>query len=165
MPAETALVEGAPAPNFNVVADDGRMVSLEDFRGRHLILYFYPKANTTGCTHEAIGFRDRMMDFQALKTSIVGVSGDSIEDQTKFKQRYSLNFPLLADTEYQVIEAYDARRMKSFFGKSFLGIVRMTFWIGPDGVIRKIWPRVVVNGHADEALTAIRESEMKTATA
>jgi peroxiredoxin Q/BCP len=162
MPAE-GLTEGKPAPDFRVTADDGRTVSLSDFHGRNLILYFYPKANTTGCTHEAMGFRDRMMDFQALKTSIVGVSGDTVEEQTKFKERYNLNFPLLADTEFQVIEAYDARRMKSFFGKSFLGIVRMTFWIGPDGTIRKIWPRVSVNGHADEALAAIRESEIKTA--
>jgi thioredoxin-dependent peroxiredoxin len=151
--------EGEVAPDFRVTADDGSTVALDDFRGRNLLLYFYPKANTTGCTHEAMEFRDRMMDFQALKTSIVGVSGDTVEEQTKFKERYSLNFPLLADTEFQVIEAYDARRMKSFFGKSFLGIVRTTFWIDPDGKIRKIWPRVNVKGHADEALAAIREVE------
>ena len=157
--------EGEVAPDFRVTADDGSTVALEDFRGRNLLLYFYPKANTTGCTHEAMEFRDRMMDFQALKTSIVGVSGDTVEEQTKFKERYSLNFPLLADTEFQVIEAYDARRMKSFFGKSFLGIVRTTFWIGPDGTIRKIWPRVNVKGHADEALAAIREVEAQLANA
>jgi thioredoxin-dependent peroxiredoxin len=157
--------EGQVAPTFSVIADDGKAVALEDFRGRNLLLYFYPKANTSGCTHEAVEFRDRMMDFQALKTSIVGVSGDTVEEQTAFKKRYSLNFPLLADTEFQVIEAYDARRMKSFFGKSFLGIVRSTFWIGPDGKIRKIWPRVDVKGHADEALAAIRESEAKVAIA
>jgi thioredoxin-dependent peroxiredoxin len=164
MPKE-GLTEGQPAPDFRGTADDGSTVSLADFSGRNLILYFYPKANTSGCTHEAVGFRDRMMDFQALKTSIVGVSGDTVEEQTKFKERYSLNFPLLADTEFSVIEAYDARRMKSFFGKSFLGIVRMTFWIGPDGTVRKVWPRVAVNGHADEALAAIRESELRAATA
>jgi thioredoxin-dependent peroxiredoxin len=155
--------EGEVAPDFRVTADDGNTVALEDFRGRNLLLYFYPKANTTGCTHEAMEFRDRMMDFQALKTSIVGVSGDTVEEQTKFKERYSLNFPLLADTEFQVIEAYDARRMKSFFGKSFLGIVRTTFWIDPDGKIRKVWPRVNVKGHADEALAAIREVEARHA--
>ncbi len=157
--------EGEVAPDFRVTADDGSTVALEDFRGRNLLLYFYPKANTTGCTHEAMEFRDRMMDFQALKTSIVGVSGDTVEEQTKFKERYSLNFPLLADTEFQVIEAYDARRMKSFFGKSFLGIIRTTFWIGPDGTIRKVWPRVNVKGHADEALAAIREVEAQLANA
>jgi thioredoxin-dependent peroxiredoxin len=157
--------EGEVAPDFRVTADDGSTVALDDFRGRNLLLYFYPKANTTGCTHEAMEFRDRMMDFQALKTSIVGVSGDTVEEQTKFKERYSLNFPLLADTEFQVIEAYDARRMKSFFGKSFLGIVRTTFWIGPDGKIRRIWPRVNVKGHADEALAAIREVEAQHANA
>lgn len=164
MPTE-APREGQPAPHFSVLADDGSTVALNDFQGRNLLLYFYPKANTSGCTHEAVEFRDRMMDFQALKTSIVGVSGDTVDEQTKFKQRYSLNFPLLADTEFAVIEAYDARRMKSFFGKSFLGIVRTTFWIGPDGNIRKIWPRVNVKGHADEALAAIRDSQAEHATA
>lgn len=150
------LKEGDAAPDFHATADDGNQVSLADFAGRNLVLYFYPKANTTGCTHEAVEFRDRMMDFQAVKASIVGCSGDSVEDQTKFKQRYSLNFPLLADTEHKVIEAYEARRMKSFFGNSFLGIVRSSFWIGPDGHIRKIWPKVTAKGHAAEVLAAIQ---------
>ena len=116
-----------------MTADDGSKVSLADYRGQNLILYFYPKANTSGCTHEAVEFRDALKDFKALNTAVVGCSGDSVEDQTKFKTKYKLNFPLLADTEFEVIEAYGARRMKSFFGKSFLGIVRTTFWIGPDG--------------------------------
>src|SRR5215469_15841364 len=107
------LKVGDAAPDFHAIADDGKQVSLSDFAGRNLVLYFYPKANTTGCTHEAVEFRDRMMDFQAVKAAIVGCSGDPVEDQTKFKQRYSLNFPLLADTEFKVIEAYEARRMKS----------------------------------------------------
>jgi peroxiredoxin Q/BCP len=87
----------------------------------------------------------------------VGCSGDSIESQTKFKTRYKINFPLLADTTFDVIEAYGARRMKTFFGKSFLGIVRMTFWIGPDGKIRKVWEKVTPKGHAAEVLAAIRQ--------
>jgi peroxiredoxin Q/BCP len=150
------LKEGDKAPNFRVKADDGRTVSLADFRGQNVILYFYPKANTTGCTHEAIGFRDLLKDFKAANTAIVGCSGDSVEAQAKFKAKYDLNFPLLADMEFEVVEAYAARRMKSFFGKSFLGIVRSTFWIGPDGKIRKVWPKVAVKGHAAEVLAAVK---------
>ena len=149
--------EGEAAPSFNVTADDGSKISLADYRGQNLVLYFYPKANTSGCTHESVEFRDALKDFKDLNTAVVGCSGDSIEDQTKFKTRYKLNFPLLADTEFEVVEAYKARRMKSFFGKSFLGIVRTTFLIGPDGKIRKIWPKVTVKGHAAEVLAAVRE--------
>jgi peroxiredoxin Q/BCP len=150
------LKEGDRAPNFRVKADDGRTVSLADFNGQNVILYFYPKANTTGCTHEAIGFRDALKAFKAANTAILGCSGDSVEAQAKFKAKYDLNFPLLADTEFEVVEAYAARRMKSFFGKSFLGIVRTTFWIGPDGKIRKVWPKVTVKGHATEVLAAVK---------
>ena len=119
--------------------------------------YFYPKANTSGCTHEAIGFRDALKGFQGANTAIVGCSGDSVEAQAKFKAKYKLNFPLLADMEFEVVEAYGARRMKSFFGKSFLGIVRATFWIGPDGKIRKVWPKVAVKGHAADVLAAVKQ--------
>jgi thioredoxin-dependent peroxiredoxin len=150
--------EGEAAPSFKVTADDGSKISLADYSGQHLILYFYPKANTTGCTHESVEFRDALKEFQELNAAVVGVSGDSIEDQTNFKERYKLNFPLLADTDFEVVDAYEARRMKSFFGKTFLGIVRTTFWIGPDGIIRKIWPKVTPKGHAAEVLAAIRES-------
>ncbi len=93
-----------------------------------------------------------------MNAAVVGCSGDPIEAQTKFKEKHKLNFPLLADTEFKVIEAYGARRMKSFLGKTFLGIVRMTFWIGPDGKIRKIWDKVTPKGHAAEVLAAIQES-------
>jgi thioredoxin-dependent peroxiredoxin len=150
------LKEGDKAPNFRSTADDGSTVALADFKGRNLVLYFYPKADTTGCTSEAIQFRDMLGDFEAAKAAIVGVSGDSVAAQAKFKEKYDLNFPLLADMEFDVIEAYGVRRMKSFFGKTALGIVRSSFWIGPDGKIRKIWPKVVVKGHAAEVLDAIQ---------
>jgi len=153
------LKEGDAAPKFSVTADDGSKVSLADYKGQNLVLYFYPKANTSGCTHESVEFRDALKDFQSLNAAVVGCSGDSVEDQTKFKTRYKLNFPLLADTEFEVVEAYKARRMKSFFGKSFLGIVRSTFWVGPDGKIRKTWPKVTPKGHAAEVLEAIRQAE------
>ncbi|HXJ15934.1 MAG TPA: redoxin domain-containing protein, partial [Candidatus Polarisedimenticolia bacterium] len=103
-----------------------------------------------------IGFRDALKDFKAANTAIVGCSGDTVAAQAKFKTKYDLNFPLLADTEFEVVEAYAARRMKSFFGKSFLGIVRSTFWIGPDGKVRKVWPKVTVKGHAAEVLAAVK---------
>jgi peroxiredoxin Q/BCP len=98
-----------------------------------------------------------MKQFNELDTAVVGCSGDSVEAQAKFKTKHKLNFPLLADTDFNVIEAYGARRMKSFLGKSFLGIVRMTFWIGPDGRIQKIWEKVSTNGHAAEVLAAIQD--------
>lgn len=151
------LKEGDQAPDFSVTADDGKKVSLADYRGRNLVLYFYPKADTTGCTHEAVEFTKAMDEFERVNTSIVGCSGDTVEAQAKFKAKYGLNFPLLADTNFDVVGPYEARRMKSFFGKSFLGIVRMTFWIGPDGIIRKIWPKVTPRGHAAEVLAAIQQ--------
>ena len=150
------LKEGDKAPGFRVAADDGRTVSLADYSGQNVILYFYPKADTTGCTSEALQFRDALKDFKAANAAIVGCSGDSVAAQAKFKAKYKLNFPLLADSKFDVIEAYGARRMKSFFGKTALGIVRSTFWIGPDGKIRKIWPKVTVKGHAAEVLLAIK---------
>ena len=152
------LKEGDKAPDFSVKADDGRTISLADYRGRNLILYFYPKANTTGCTHEAVEFSSALEQYHAAKTDVVGCSGDSVEAQAKFKARYKIGFPLLADTKFDVIEAYGARRMKTFFGKSFLGIVRSTYWIGPDGKIKKVWEKVTPKGHAAEVLAAIREA-------
>jgi thioredoxin-dependent peroxiredoxin len=149
--------QGEKAPDFRVKADDGSAVSLKDYAGKNLILYFYPKANTPGCTNEATEFRDRVSKFEALNTSVVGCSADSEESQTKFKKKYNLNFPLLADTEKTVIEAYDAARMKSFLGKNFMGIARITYWIGPDGAIRKVWEKVTAKGHAAEVLTAVEQ--------
>ena len=147
--------EGEKAPVFQSTSDDGRVVSLGDYAGRNVILYFYPKANTPGCTNEATEFRDRIAKFDALNTAIVGCSGDSVEAQAKFKGKYKLNFPLLADTDRKVIKAYNAARMKSFLGKTFLGIARITFWIGPDGAVRRVWEKVTAKGHAAEVLAAV----------
>jgi thioredoxin-dependent peroxiredoxin len=151
------LKEGDKAPDFTSIADDGSTVSLGDYSGKNLILYFYPKANTPGCIHEANAFRNDIQKYEALNTKIVGVSADTVESQTKFKDKHSLNFPLLADTEFKVISAYDARRMKSFLGKTYMGIVRMTFWIDPDGKIKKVWNNVTPKGHGAEVLTALNE--------
>jgi peroxiredoxin Q/BCP len=149
--------EGERAPVFDSIADDGSKCALNDYAGKNVILYFYPKANTPGCTNEATEFRDRMPKFQALNTAIVGCSADSTESQTKFKKKYNLNFPLLADTDRNVIQAYDAARTKSFLGKSFLGIARITYWIGADGTIRRIWEKVTAKGHAAEVLAAVEQ--------
>jgi thioredoxin-dependent peroxiredoxin len=152
------LKEGDRAPAFRTTADDGEKIALADYQGQNLVLYFYPKANTAGCTHEAVEFSSALEQFTAANTAVLGCSGDSIDAQTKFKSRYKIKFPLLADTEFDVIDAFGARRMKTFFGKSFLGIVRTTFWIGPDGIIRKVWEKVTPKGHAAEVLAAIRGS-------
>jgi len=151
------LKAGDPAPKFSATADDGSTVSSADYQGQNLVLYFYPKDNTAGCTHEAVEFSSALEQFKAANASVVGCSGDSVDAQTKFKTRYKIKFPLLADTNFDVIEAFGARRMKTFFGKSFLGIVRITYWIGPDGIVRRVWEKVTPQGHADEVLAAIRE--------
>ena len=150
------LKEGDVAPAFRVPADDGREISLSDLRGKHVALYFYPKASTPGCTTEAIEFRDLMREFEKLNTVILGCSGDTVESQAKFKAKQKLNFPLLSDPDFKVIEAYDARRMKSFLGKSYLGIVRSTVLVGPDGKVEKIWATAKSKGHAAEVIEALK---------
>ena len=150
------LKEGDVAPAFRVPADDGREISLSDLRGKHVALYFYPKASTPGCTTEAIEFRDLMREFEKLNTVILGCSADTVESQAKFKAKQKLNFPLLSDPDFKVIEAYDARRMKSFLGKSYLGIVRSTVLVGPDGKVEKICATAKSKGHAAEVIEALK---------
>jgi peroxiredoxin Q/BCP len=150
------LKVGDPAPNFTVPGDDGRPVSLSDFRGRSVVLYFYPKAGTSGCTCEANEFRDLQKEFTKLGAVILGCSADSVEGQARFKSKEHLNFTLLSDPDFVVIESYGARRMKKFLGKSFLGIVRSTTLIGPDGKILKIWESAPAKGHAADVLKAVR---------
>ena len=150
------LKEGDPAPAFRLAADDGREISLAELRGKHVALYFYPKASTPGCTIEAIEFRDIKKDFDKLNAVILGCSADSVESQAKFKAKQKLNFPLLSDPEFTVIEAYGARRMKSFLGKSFLGIVRSTVLIGPNGKVEKVWESAKSKGHAAEVVEALK---------
>ena len=148
------LKEGDPAPAFRLPDDGGREVSLQDLRGKHVALYFYPKASTPGCTTEAIEFRELKNEFDKLNTIILGCSADSVESQAKFKAKQKLNFPLLSDPDFAAIEAYEARRMKSFLGKSYLGIVRSTVLIGPDGNVEKIWSTAKSKGHAPEVVEA-----------
>ena len=150
------LKEGDIAPPFRLAADDGHQISLADLRGKHVALYFYPKASTPGCTTEAIEFRELKPEFDKLNAIVLGCSADTVEAQAKFKVKQKLNFPLLSDPNFDVIEPYGARRMKSFLGKTFLGIVRSSVLIGPDGKVERIWPTAKSKGHAAEVVEALK---------
>src|ERR1700690_4398563 len=150
------LKEGDPAPPFQLLADDGREISLKDLHGKHVALYFYPKASTPGCTTEAIEFRELKHEFDKLNTVVLGCSADSVESQAKLKAKQKLNFPLLSYPDFAVIVAYNSPRMKSFLGKSYLGIVRSTVLVGPDGKVEKIWATAKSKGHAAEIVEALK---------
>ncbi|MGA2096793.1 MAG: thioredoxin-dependent thiol peroxidase [Candidatus Acidiferrum sp.] len=149
------LKVGDKAPDFHLKTDEGKEVSLSDFKGKRVLLYFYPKANTPGCTVEACEFRDLRPKLDKQDVVVLGVSADSVKALAGFKQKQKLNFPLLSDPEFETIEAYGARRMKKFMGRSFLGIVRSTYLIGPDGKLEKIWDPVSAKGHAAEVLVEV----------
>ena len=151
------LQEGDQAPDFRLKDQDGREVALSGLRGKPVVLYFFPKAMTPGCTTEANEFQDAKKEFEKAGAVILGCSADSVEAQARFAAKYKLNFTLLSDPQFRAIEAYGARRMKQFLGKSFLGIVRSTFLISLDGRIAKMWPKVKSKGHAAEALEAVRQ--------
>jgi thioredoxin-dependent peroxiredoxin len=150
------LQEGDQAPEFRLPDQEGQEVTLSGLRGKAVVLYFYPKAMTPGCTTEANEFREAKAKFDRAGAVILGCSADRVELQAKFAAKYKINFPLLSDPEFNAIEAYGARRMKRFLGKSFLGIVRSTFLIGPDGRIARIWESVRAKGHAAEVLEAVQ---------
>jgi peroxiredoxin Q/BCP len=151
------LEEGSKAPAFTLTADDGTKVKLADLKGRPVVLYFYPKDDTPGCTREACAFRDRQAELQKLGAVVLGVSPDDTASHAKFKQKYQLNFPLLADPDHKVAEKFGAWREKNMYGKKTYGIVRSTFLIGPDGVIKKVWKNVKVDGHDEAVLSALKE--------
>jgi peroxiredoxin Q/BCP len=151
------LKEGDKAPSFRLKGDDGEEISLADLKGKAVVLYFYPRAMTSGCTLETQNFRDLKPQFDKAGAVILGCSSDTVEAQAKFHAKEKVNFPLLSDPQFDAIEAYDARRMKSFLGKSFLGIVRSTFLIDHEGRIARIWDKVKVKGHASEVLNAVQK--------
>lgn len=146
---------GDKAPDFSLVSDSGRKVSLKDFRGQNLVLYFYPKADTPGCTSEANQFRDALKELGKAKTSVAGVSADPPEALQKFRDKYQLNFPLLSDPDHEALEAYEVWQEKNMYGQKSMGIVRTTYIIGPDGKITHVFPRVKVDGHIHEVLEAV----------
>ena len=153
------LKEGSKAPDFKLPSSEGGEVSLSDFKGKkNLVLYFYPKDDTPGCTKEACDFRDLRKKFQAVGAEIYGVSFDSIKSHQKFIQKYKLPFPLLSDEDKSVAQKYGVYKEKSFMGRKFMGIERTTFVIDKDSKIRKIFPKVKVEGHAEEVLSIVKSA-------
>lgn len=151
------LNEGMKAPDFVGTDQQGNRVSLGDLKGKKVILYFYPKDNTPGCTLEAVYFSKALAEFKALGTEILGVSADSVESHCGFAEKHDLAITLLSDVERKSLEAYGVWKKKSLYGKSFLGISRTTFIIDPDGRIAHVWPKVKVPGHADDVKKKLRE--------
>jgi thioredoxin-dependent peroxiredoxin len=158
-PAATSVIiaEGGKAPNFSLPRDGGGSVSLQDFRGKKLVLFFYPKADTPGCTREAIAFTALSDEFSQSGTTVVGISADTVKAQEKFRDKHGLSVPLMSDETHEILEAYGVWGEKSMYGRKFMGIVRTTVLVGPDGRIARLWRNVKVDGHADEVLTAARD--------
>ncbi|WP_316180089.1 MULTISPECIES: peroxiredoxin [unclassified Bradyrhizobium] len=154
--AGTGLAEGAKAPAFKLPRDGGGTVSLADYAGRKLVLFFYPKANTPGCTKEAIDFTRLSKDFATAGAAVLGVSADSVKAQDNFRDKHDLAVPLISDETHEMLEAYGAWGEKSLYGRKFLGIIRSTILIGADGRVAKVWRNVKVDGHADAVLAATR---------
>lgn len=147
---------GAPAPDFTLPSDGGRDISLSEYRGRKVILYFYPKDSTSGCTVEARAFRDHLEDFRALGYDVLGVSRDSVRRHCNFRDKNELNFPLLADTEETVCNLYGVMKEKSMYGRKYMGIERSTFLIDEDGNLTAAYRNVKASTHVDELLAALR---------
>ena len=154
--AGTALVEGAMAPGFSLPRDGGGTVSLTDHAGKKLVLFFYPRADTPGCTREAIDFTRLNDAFADEGAAVIGISADTVKAQESFRSKHQLSVPLISDEQHEMLEAYGAWGEKSMYGRNFMGIIRTTVLIGADGRIAKIWRNVRVDGHADEVLAAAR---------
>jgi thioredoxin-dependent peroxiredoxin len=150
------LVAGAKAPAFTLQRDGGGKVSLKDFKGSHLVLYFYPKADTPGCAKEAVSFSRLRAEFAKAGTAILGVSADPVGAQDKFKSKHKLAIALGSDETKKMLSAYGAWGEKSMYGRKFMGVIRKTFLIDAAGRIVRVWPKVRVPGHAEEVLTAAR---------
>ena len=150
-----SLTMGAKAPDFSLRTGTGETVRLSDFRGRRVVLYFYPKDDTSGCTAEACAFRDGIGKLKARGAVVLGVSVDSVESHQRFKQKYALNFPLLSDADKQAVQAYGVWKQKSMYGRTYMGIERTTFLIDEQGRLAKIFPKVKVDQHYAEVLAAL----------
>ena len=151
-----SVEEGKKAPAFTMQTDGGGKVSLKDLKGKPVVLYFYPKDDTPGCTKEACGFRDALPDFSKVDAEIIGVSKDTVAKHDKFKAKYELPFTLASDEDGKVCEKYETWVEKSMYGRKYMGIERATFLIDGDGKLRKIWRKVKVPGHVDEVLEAVK---------
>jgi thioredoxin-dependent peroxiredoxin len=147
-----ALKEGDLAPDFSLIAENGKAIALSVYRGRKVVLFFYPRDFTPGCTREVCSFRDRLAAIEQRGAKILGVSGDSVESHEKFSKTHSLSYPLLSDMNKEVMKGYGVWQQKSLYGRTFMGVVRSTFIINEDGVIQKVFRRVKVDGHVDEII-------------
>jgi len=152
-----ALETGSPAPSVELPGDSGQLYRLSDYSGKKVVLYFYPKDDTSGCTTEACDFRDRLRDFSTLGTVVLGISRDTPKSHDKFKEKYTLTFPLLSDEDGAVCRLYGTWVEKSMYGKKYFGIERSTFLIDEEGIIRRIWRKVKVEGHARDVFKALQE--------
>ncbi len=150
------IEEGKKAPAFTLPSSEGGEVSLKDLKGKTVVLYFYPKDDTPGCTREACEFRDTQAPLKKAGALVFGVSGDSLESHGKFKTKHKLNFPLLSDQGNAVATKFGAFGEKTLYGRKFMGIIRSTFVIDGDGVVRKVFPKVKVDGHAEKVLEAVK---------
>jgi len=155
MPLELKLKEGDKAPDFTGLTTEGGQASLSDFKGKSVVLYFYPRDDTPGCTKEACAFRDEFAAFKHKGAVVFGVSTDSPKSHAKFAGKYKLPFTLLADEDKKIVQAYGVWGQKSFLGRNYMGTHRVTFLIGPEGTIRKIWTSVKPAEHAKEVLASL----------
>jgi thioredoxin-dependent peroxiredoxin len=153
------LTVGQKVPSFSLQNQDGEMVSLSQFKGKNLILYFYPKDDTPGCTREAIGFGALAMSFKAHNAVVLGVSRDTVVSHKKFCDKHKLEIPLLSDDSGQVTEDYGVWQEKKQYGRTYMGIVRTTYWIGPDGLVQKIWENVKVAEHPEAVFFALLDNK------
>lgn len=147
---------GSKAPDFKINIDDGTNFTLSDYLGQKVIVYFYPKDNTPGCTTEACDFRESIAQFNQLNCKVLGISRDSVATHVKFKEKYNLNFPLGADEDGTVCQLYGVWVQKSMFGKKYFGVNRVTFLIDEDGIVKHIWPSVSVSSHIKDILTVLQ---------
>lgn len=146
----------AKAPAFSLKATNGATLKLSEFKGKPIVIYFYPKDDTPGCTKEACAFRDRLADITQLGAVVLGVSADDVASHKKFSEKFSLNFPLLADTDHRMAEQYGAWREKNMYGKISMGIQRSTFLIDANGIVAKVWKKVSVDGHDQQVIDALQ---------
>ncbi|MHA2609956.1 MAG: thioredoxin-dependent thiol peroxidase [bacterium JZ-2024 1] len=156
MEEKEELQPGHEAPDFSLRDAQGRRISLKDFRGRWVVLYFYPKDNTSGCTREAMDFTRSLKEFEKYHAVVIGVSPDSPESHKTFQQKHSLQVILLSDENREALSAYGVWRLKKQYGREFYGVERSTFLINPEGKIVRIWRKVKVDGHADEVLRTLQ---------
>lgn len=150
------IVVGKPVPDFKLPATSGKTISLSDFKGKNLVLYFYPRDNTSGCTMEGESFRDHHAKFKRLNTEILGVSRDSLKSHDNFRDKYGFKFDLLSDAQEKACKLFDIIKEKSLYGRKYMGIERSTFLIDTKGVLRHEWRKVSIKGHVDEVLSAVK---------